>query len=286
MLKLLLLLPLAAYLMVPVSAAELRAQALQKLLAGPGPHPVLVDIRPNFQFKKGSLPGAINVEGRILLERKMKFSRGCILLSDGIADKVDVADLASKLAAKTGVQVDYLYGGVPAWFELSGVSGTAKKGATLGQSSTTLTYEDLKNRTGGVCFVDCRSEEEKAVPEGHKCPVKGFCDLRKFSYCPDMADFHRRQKGKTRAQRAGEGPLIVLITAKGTEAGKDLQRLYVQGYRRCSMLIGGAEVIKVDGRRGKMRGASRNIKVDEKTLQNIAGNKPPTTNSLPETPKK
>jgi len=268
-------------LILPANAAELRARALKKLLAAPGPHPVLIDIRPNFKFKKGSIPGAINVPGRILLERKMKFSNGCILLCDGIADKVDVVDLASKLAAKTGVQVDYLFGGVPAWFELTGVSSTAGKGATLGQSSATLTYEDLKDRKGGVCFIDCRTKAEKEVPEGHQCPVKGFCELRQFSYCPDLADFHQRQKGKSREERAGEGPLVVLITAKGTEAGKDLQRLYVQGYRRCAMLIGGAEVIKVDGRRGKMRGASRNIEVDEKTLRAVSGTESPSTNSLP-----
>lgn len=240
-------------------AAEISAKELRDLLNQPGPHPVLIDIRPTRAFKKGSLPGAINIPGQVLLEKKMKFSRGCVLISDGIADKVEPGPLAEKLRGKGVATVDYLKGGIAAWSELPDVSTTTGAGSSEGRSTRTLTYADLLKKTGDVCLVDLRTKKERKLPKGQKCPVAGFCGNQKFTYCPDLKDFHRRNRGKSRKARAGETPLIVLIPGEGKDAQLVLNSLLIEGYRRSAILIGGAAAIATEGTRGLKRSGATTV---------------------------
>ncbi|YCM44553.1 rhodanese-like domain-containing protein [Verrucomicrobiaceae bacterium 227] len=227
--------------------------------------PMLIDIRPTEAFIKGSIPGAINIPGPVLLEKKMNFRNGCILISDGIADKIDPAELSEKLRQK-GISADYLFGGVAAWAEMKDTTSTGGGGASIGRISRTLTYEDIKNRKGGVCLVDLRSDEERVVPEGHDCPVLGFCDHRRFHYCENLPEFHKMSAGKSRAVRAGTGPLVVLVAGKDTDSEQILNRLRIEGHRRVALLLGGSEIIARDGRRGKKRVGGRVIEVNEQEV--------------------
>jgi len=254
-----------ASLMGQLSAEKLMCQDLAATLQNPATAPLLIDIRPTSAFRKGSIPGAINIPGPVLLEKKMNFKNGCILVSDGIADKIDPAALAAKLHEK-GIDADYLFGGVAAWAEMKGTTSTIGGGAAIGRISRTLTYEDIKNRDGGVCLVDLRPAAERVVPEGHDCPVLGFCGDRKFHYCVDLADFHKMNQGKSRAARAGTGPLVVLIAGTDTDSDEILNRLRVGGHRRVALLLGGATIIARDGLRGKKRSGGRVIEVDEKEI--------------------
>ena len=252
-------------LMAPLTAGQIMCQDLPKHLQFPETAPMLIDIRPTAAFVKGSIPGAINIPGSVLLEKKMNFRNGCILISDGIADKIDPADLAEKLRQR-GIVADHLFGGVAAWAEMKDATSTQGGGAAIGRISRTLTYEDIKKRKGGVCLVDLRSDAERVFPEGHECPVMGFCDLRQFHYCVDLPDFHKVSSGKSRAVRAGTGPLVVLIAGKETDSDQVLNRLRIEGHRRVALLLGGAEIIARDGRRGKERVGGRVIEVDEKEV--------------------
>jgi rhodanese-related sulfurtransferase len=247
-----------------VSGAEISAQQLRALLAKPGPHPVLIDIRPTASFQKGSLPGAINIPGQVLLEKKMSFSRGCILISDGIADKVNPVQLAEQLRAKGVSSVDYLKGGVAAWSELKGALTTTGKGSSIGRTTRTVTYQDLVRKTGDVCVIDLRSAAEREIPDGHQCPVAGFCGLRQFAYCANLKEFHRRNSRISREDRAGEMPLTVLVPSATNDAEAVLNSLLLEGYRRSAILIGGAEVIETEGRRGLKRSGASTVRYRQK----------------------
>lgn len=248
-----------------LSAGKIMCQDLAKRMQPPETAPMLIDIRPTEAFVKGSIPGAINIPGSVLLEKKMNFRNGCILVSDGIADKIDPADLAEKFREK-GVLADYLFGGVAAWAEMKDTTSTQGGGASIGRISRTLTFEDIENRKGGVCLVDLRSDAERIVPEGHQCPVLGFCDQQQFHYCVDLPDFHKLSRGKSRAHRAGTGPLIVLVAGKDTDSDEVLNRLRIAGHRRVALLLGGSEIIAREGRRGKKRVGGRVIEVAEKDV--------------------
>ena len=248
-----------------LSAGKVMCQDLADRLRNPATAPLLIDIRPTDAFQKGTIPGAINIPGPVLLEKKMNFRNGCILVSDGIADKFDPEKLAGELQAK-GVAADYLFGGVAAWAELKSSTSTEGAGATIGRISRTIAYEDIKDRKGGVCLVDLRSAEERVVPGGHECPVMGFCENRKFHYCTDLADYHKMQGKVPRSQRAGTGPLVVLIAGKETESDDVLNRLRIDGHRRVALLLGGSEIIQRDGQRGLKRGGGRVIEVDQKEI--------------------
>lgn len=266
---------------IPISGlrgAEISANELKEMLARPGPHPVLIDIRSTADFQMGSIPSAINIPGRVLLEKKMKFNNGCVLISDGIADKVDPADLANRLQASIGVKVDYLRGGLAAWSELDDVSTTHAVGAREGRSSRAVTYQDIAGRQGGVWLIDLRSAPEKVVPKGHKCPVGGLCGQRGFQYCGSLADFHRLIR--QRNVKPGEGPLIVLIDGEDGRADAELEKLLIEGHHRAAILLGGAEIIATQGRRGLERRGGATIRFPENGV--VAPGMTPVESSDPE----
>lgn len=256
------LLTAAAMLVMPTSAEQISAQQLRVLLAEPGPHPVLIDVRKTSEFVQGSIPGAINIPARVLLAKKMNFSRGCILISDGLVDKIDPAKLATELGATGVPNVRHLHGGLAAWSELEDAPTTTGPGATIGRTNSTLTYQDLMRREGGVCLVDLRSPKEQAVPDGHQCPVTGFCNTRRFDYLPSLTAFHKSHSKRNRKQQAGEGPLIVLVGGPDHDMQHEVKKLHVQGFRRVAVLLGGAEIIAVDGRSGLKRSAGVIVEVD------------------------
>lgn len=256
-----------ACLVVTARGEKILASDLSQLLADPASAPLLIDIRPTADYRKGTIPGAINIPAQVLLEKKMNFRNGCILISDGIADKADPVVMADKLREKGVAKVDHLFGGIAAWAELSGATSTGGSGASVGRVSRTITYQDLEDRSGGVCFIDLRPDAERVPPKGHSCPVMGFCTNHKFHYCPDLPDFHRIHKGKSRIKRAGTGPLIVLIGGKETDTEAALNKLQIEGYRRSVVLLGGADIIAVDGRRGLKRESGKVIEIDGKEKQ-------------------
>jgi len=234
-------------------AEQISAQDLRALLARPGPHPVLIDVRNTAEFVQGSIPGAINIPARVLLAKKLNFSRGCVLISDGLVDKVDPSKLARDLAASGVPDVRFLHGGLAAWSEMEDAPTTTGTGATIGRTNSTITYQDLQRREGDVCIVDLRPPKERAVPKGHHCPVNGFCKTRRFDYVPSLTAFHAAHGNRSRKTRAGSGPLVVLVGGKDTDMQHEVKKLHVEGYRRVAVLLGGGDIIASDGRRGRKR---------------------------------
>lgn len=247
---------------LPAAAEQISARQLRALLNQPGPHPVLIDVRNTSAFVQGSIPGAINIPARVLLEKRMNFSRGCILISDGLIDRIDPSKLADDLRATGVPSVRVLHGGLAAWSELDKPPTTTGPGATIGRTNSTLTYEDLATRDGGVSVVDLRPAEERTVPKGHECPVSGFCKTRRFRYVPSLEAFHKSHANHSRRDRAGEGPLVVLVGGRDTDTQQEVKKLHVEGYRRVAVLLGGAEIIAHEGRRGRKRQGGASVEVD------------------------
>lgn len=244
-------------------AGKLTPAQLAEVLKRPGPKPVLIDIRPTVEFREGSIPGAINIPGRVLLAKKMRFANGCVLISDGIADKVAPAELATKLAEKGVTPVDYLQGGMAAWTELKEAATTHRVGAREGRGSRTITYQDLVKREGDTCLVDVRPVAERRLPRGHQCPVRGLCSKKNFVYYPSLKAFHAAQAARRDPAEGGQPtPLILLIGGKDTSLAEDeLEKLFIEGFHRSAVLLGGAGIIARQGRRGVKRRGGRTIEV-------------------------
>lgn len=249
---------LAALAPASLRAGEISASELAEKLKQPGPHPVLIDIRPNAEYQQGSIPGAINIPGRVLLQKKMRLAQGCVVISDGISDKVDPADLAAKLEQAGVSPADYLHGGMAAWTQLKDSATTHRVGAREGRGPRSITYQDLARRTGDTSLVDLRPAAERTVPEGHDCPVRGLCSEQKFRYFDSLESFHgahRKSKGS-----GDTTPLIVLIGGKDTEiADTELEKLFIEGFHRSAILLGGADIIAHQGRRGLKRKSGKSI---------------------------
>lgn len=252
-----------------VRAAELSAAELAETLQQPGPHPVLIDIRPTAEYRRGSIPGAINIPGRVLPRKKMRFANGCILVSDGITDKVDPAALAAELA-ETGVSpVHHLRGGMAAWTELEDAATTRRVGAREGRGPRRITYRDLVRREGDTCLVDLRPAAERTIPEGHSCPVRGICSSQNFTYYPTLGKFHDDHADRGVADESATTPLIVLIGGEDTaHADAELEKLFIEGFHRSAILLGGGEILANEGRRGLKRKGGQSITLPETPSEN------------------
>jgi rhodanese-related sulfurtransferase len=260
---------LAALALVPshARAGKITAAELAAKLQQPGPHPVLIDIRATAEYQEGSIPGAINIPGRVLLQKRMRFAHGCVLVSDGIADKVNPAELADALGKQGVSPADYLDGGMAAWTALGDAASTTHRvGAREARGPRSITYEDLAKRDGETCLIDLRPAGERVVPKNHTCPVRGICSQRHFTYYPNLQRFHASRR---QAKGTGTMPLIVLISGEDTGlADTELEKLFLEGYHRSAVLLGGAEILAHEGRRGLKRHNGATLELPESPSPN------------------
>ncbi|GAA5482916.1 rhodanese-like domain-containing protein [Haloferula sargassicola] len=253
----------------PALAGKLTAAQLAAILAQPAPHPVLIDIRPTAQYLQGSLPGAINIPGRVLLQKNMRFAHGCVLISDGISDKVNPAELAASLGQKGVSPADYLDGGMAAWSTYSDAAANSQPGAATVRGPESITYDDLIKLTGKTCLVDLRTAAERVVPKGHVSPLQELCTERKFTYFPDLESFHAAFRNPAAAAGAGTPPLVVLVGGEDTELPEtEVEKLYLEGFHRSTVLLGGADIIANEGKRGLERQAGKTLTLPEPTAPN------------------
>jgi rhodanese-related sulfurtransferase len=239
-----------ALTLAPHAGAQITAAQLREKLAGQPP-PMLVDVRPLAAFQTATIPGAINIPARVLLDKKLALGGECILFSDGLHEATP-ARLVEDLRKAGVTGADYLEGGFAAWMEMREAPSTGRTGAVnfVGEA---ITYEDLLKTDEKVSIIDLRPAAARTPAVGRPCPVAKICAERRFGYRGSLPDFHANEKRRREASNPGTGDLVVLVD-DGTGISADVQKeLLAEGYRRVVVLLGGAETIALEGRRGRSR---------------------------------
>jgi rhodanese-related sulfurtransferase len=234
----------------------------------------LIDLRLPHRFKRGTIPGAMNIPAAVLLEKQLPPLGEVVLFDDGLGE-VDAEALAEGLNKRKGFAADVLAGGYAAWREFSTESTEA--GGLRDPDVQMVTYQKLARMQDRVLMVDLRGKKKPVVPphrDQAAGPNKGapaataaepvdalaeLCKADNREYFGDLASlrtkYRRRHSADPKAAAATRQgpavtPLIVLVDDDHKTAYGQYRRLRAEGYRRVVILAGGELALQVKGQSG------------------------------------
>jgi len=250
----------SASLVCSVAAFALSPVEVQHLLEA-GEKITFVDVRANALFKKGHVPGAINVPSALVPQKQLPPLGLVIVYDDGLG--LDTAkEAADALSRKPGITVAVLEGGFASW---EAARATTTKGAGLKPEETPLiTYADLSRvQSDDVVLVDLRKEpaqSRQASAEAQATePPEPLTDLRQeFTKVRGItrSPFDLPQSRQGAGGGATTPPLLVLIDNGDGSAQTMARTLKANGLTRYVVLVGGELSLARKGRPGLSRAAS------------------------------
>ncbi len=221
--------------------------------------PLVVDIRDNPEYRRGHLPGAINIPGSVLFSRPLPRNREIVLYGDGLG-RVLAADYADNL--RDGRTARTLRGGLAGW-ESAGLSITGASGLRT-DSVPGITYQQLTAAQGsGVTLVDLRREPSgpQAAPLEESGDEPELTDLaaafpearvvRSGETVPPHAALAAGDQ-ESAGEPSGDD-LLVLIDRGDGRAEEKARQLRAAGNRRVVVLVGGETILRHEGRPGLER---------------------------------
>lgn len=242
--------------------------------------PVLViDLRPTVAYAGGHIPGALNIPIGLLPMKPLPANAEVVVYGDGLGLIDDVRALAA-IRAKPGVRGDVLAGGFAGWLESTRLT-TAPAGVER-ERIPGITYQQLLSANkADMVLVDLRvraaapvvAAESDAPRRARQPSAEAAGDL--------VADFAAKlgvpvisgtgggsgsgsaatssdSAGPARAASpaavpAGAGQLLVLVADSDSAASDAARQLRASGQYRFTILIGGTESIRHEGRVGSAR---------------------------------
>lgn len=264
------------------TASALSPEDLQKRLAS-GDSVLIVDIRPQIDYVRATIPGAINIPARLLDRRELPKGRDIVLLSDGLGLQ-DAAAAAATLRARGYSRVDALEGGFLGWQSVSTID---TQGPGLSKERLpVVTYDQLMAGSSNVALLDVRQASGAATATEGVAARGGSSDLlggfaAKLGGVPVL----RPTVASARPATAGAGTdaatisedaavtlanaasaladdapadrLLVIVADDARTADETARRLRSGGQRRFAVLVGGTDAIAREGKPGLDRlGAS------------------------------
>jgi rhodanese-related sulfurtransferase len=220
-----------------------------------------VDVRANTLFKKGHLPGAINVPAALVPQKQLPPLGRVIVYDDGLG-RDTATDAAVALSRKAGITAEVLEGGFASW---ESARAATTKGAGLKPEETPfITYADLNHvQSDDVVLVDLRKEpaQSRQASAGAQPaePAEPLTDLRQeFAKVRGItrSPFDLPQSRQGAAGGTATPPLLVLIDNGDGSAQTMARTLKANGVTRYVVLVGGEKVLARKGRPGLSRAAS------------------------------
>lgn len=232
---------------------------------------LLVDVRSAHAFSEGHIPGAINIPLNLLRHKTLPSGQLVVVYADGLG-VVDEAQALAIAGAKPGVKADVLEGGYAAWLGETRLS-TAAPGITT-EKLPSITYDQLVNANkSDVVVMDLRpvaapasakalrASNKVAASDTEEDLVAGFAQkLGVPVMTPNRGGVSAKADGATaltaRSTAASAVPaadrskLLVLVAEDEAAAAEAARELRAQGHYRFTILIGGTEAIRHEGRQG------------------------------------
>lgn len=263
---------------VEASAAILPAELAARISRS---EPMLIiDVRPATAYEAGHIPGAMNIPLGLLPYKQIPASQPAIVYGDGLG-LIDDNQVLAILKAKPGVQADNLAGGYAAW--LSETRLTTAAPGVVPEKMPGITYDQLVTAAkGDMVLVDLRSNTASiaaapaAVTAGGRERPKAAAPapdiLAQFAAklgvpvvasnaVPTASTLGATTKGSSTPARAAAPPtgggkserLLVLVADNEAAANEAARQLRASGEYRFTILIGGTDTIRHEGRLGTGR---------------------------------
>lgn len=236
-------------------------------LVDSGIRPFVVDVRTADQYRAGSLPGAVHIPAAFMQRRQFPQLPAMVIVDDGLGG-VNGRAVAEGMSERFDFPVFWLRGGYAAWLEAGG-SSTAS-GGLQPEVLPRLTYRQLTEADlGDAVLFDLRGEAGDLAPASADDPVSGFARQLgvPVSRINPVEAFERPvQPEAGQMAPASTKPLIVLIDDNDGTAEEVARKLRANGHHRVVILTGGAEIIRHQGRSGKLRrstGIELEVSADE-----------------------
>jgi rhodanese-related sulfurtransferase len=250
---------------------------------------LLVDVRASHAYGEGHIPGAINIPLALLQHKPLPSAPFVVVYGDGLG-VVDDAQALGFARAKPGVKADVLEGGYAAWLAETRLS-TALPGAGP-EKLPSITYDQLvAANKGDMVLVDLRGTGA-AESASKKTRAAGVSALAVETDV--VADFgaklgvpvvaasggsaaaalaksgeSRMASARSAATTAGAhvpsdpAKLLVLVADDEASAAEIARQLRASGHYRFTVLIGGTEIIRHEGRQGLGRMDGRSTPVQQ-----------------------
>lgn len=233
---------------------------------------LLLDVRATSTYTAGHIPGAMNIPIGLLPYKPLPASGLIVVYGDGLGVTDDEKAL-SIVRSKPGVTAELLEGGYAAWMEETRLS-TAPAGVRR-EEIPGITYQQLvASNKRGMVLVDLR--ERAAAP----AVAASRDQVAASAAATDVLDEFAKKIGvpvvrstaapapaqgtakaaNTPARAAAalattgkSGQLLVLVADDNADADAVARQLRASGHHRFTVLIGGTEIIRREGRTGMGR---------------------------------
>lgn len=248
---------------------------------------LIVDVRPAVAFNEGHIPGAINIPVSLLPYKPLPASAPVIVCGDGLGQVDDEAALRI-VRSKPGVTADVLSGGYAAWLSETRLT-TAPAGVTR-ERIPGITYDQVVAAAAksDMVILDVR---QAAAPAAGKAVVGASGTSTK--QVDPVASFGKKigvpvvggpssglsiqGKAMTTGGVAANAPkttrsivesldrsnkLLVLVADDEAQANQVARELRARGNYRFTILIGGTEAIRHEGKTGSGRMTGTDVEKD------------------------
>jgi rhodanese-related sulfurtransferase len=240
---------------------------------------LIIDVRPSVNYQDGHIPGAINIPLALLPHKPVPRSDRALVYGDGLGLVDDEAAL--EIVRAKGVSAELLEGGFAAWLATTRLSTGAA--GLLRERLPGITYQQLVDANKrDVVLVDLRGQApkpaaaEKVDPEtGRTIAAAVAPDLledfagtlgvpvmkpartaRMSASAEELAKDAGTGAASIAAQVGGDGKsrkLLVLVADSEADASEAARHLRASGYYRFTILVGGMESVRHEGRTGLSR---------------------------------
>lgn len=249
-----------ATLVCGAAAFALSPADVQHLLDA-GEKITFVDVRANTLFKKGHVPGALNVPAALVPQKQLPPLGRVVVYDDGLGRDTATAAM-NALNKKTGITAEVLDGGFATWE--SARATTTKAAGMRPEETPFITYADLNQvQSDDVVLVDLRKEpaqsRQASADAQAATPPEPLTDLRQeFTKVRGItrSPFDLPQSRQAGAGGAATPPLLVLIDNGDGAAQAMARSLKANGVTRYVILVGGEKILARKGRPGLGRAAS------------------------------
>ena len=241
---------------------------------------LVIDVRSGTAYQEAHIPGAINVPLALLAHKRLPTKDRVIVYGDGLG-VVDDTEALSLVRAKPGIVADVLEGGFAGWLAETRLS-TGATGVSR-EKLPGITYQQLvAANKSDVVLVDLRAPASRQAAADKVDPESGR--IMAAAVAPDLLEDFAGELGvpvmrpvrtarmtasaEEFARDAGAGAasiaaqvgadggtrkLLVLVADNETAANEAARRLRASGYYRFTILIGGIDIVRHEGRVGLSR---------------------------------
>lgn len=232
----------------------------------------IIDVRSTVAYQAGHVPGAMNIPLGLLPHKQIPVSQFVVVYGDGLG-VIDDSRALAVIRTKQGVRADVLEGGYVAWLSetrlstaLPGVGPERLPGITYDQlvaaAKGEMVLVDLRGNAAPATAAALPRKERQIAAAPEPDVLAAFAakigvPIVAASSSVATARAQNGASGSTPARAAapaanegGSGKLLILVADNEAEASEAARQLRASGNYRFTILIGGTETIRHEGRVG------------------------------------